>query len=186
MIGKAESMEVRQLDRVREKVRLEFSKVRQKLRTAIRDASDALEMVDAVELEALNACRREDMLPESSVALSIYRLTAAHLGMQPERISPGSRDPRQVAVRHLAMWLYCDAVPGTGLTRAGLAFERHHTTVLYAQRQVEKRIAAEPEYAAMVETLRAALRNGHKPDGMAAQGSLPLESVQREVVGHEQ
>ncbi len=64
------------------------------------------------------------------------------------------RNPRYAKPRHLAMWLTRHSGQCT-YAQIGMAFNRDHTTVINGVQNVERRIAADPEYAAMANRLLA-------------------------------
>lgn len=67
--------------------------------------------------------------------------------------------PRQVAI-----WLCVDLLLDQSLAQIGRGFHRHHSSVADAAHTVERLRAADPDFAALTDRLRAALA----PDEEAA------------------
>lgn len=58
------------------------------------------------------------------------------------------RDGQLVRVRHIAIWLAVK-VTGKSLPAIGRSFRRDHTTILYAKRRIEQKIATDAGFAAV-------------------------------------
>ena len=103
-------------------------------------------------------------LPRPSIA-AIQALVIARLRVSLNDILSPRRDAAIMDARHVAMWLAHREWRGSLSVKDGARYStvaigrafghRHHSTVLHAIRRINGRIATEPEFASLVETLAA-------------------------------
>jgi chromosomal replication initiator protein len=86
----------------------------------------------------------------------IQATVADSYGIARDRMKSAARDRPVAWPRQIAMYLARE-LTGFSLPSIGRMFNRDHTTVMYAIRQVEARIAYDPEQRADVRALREAL-----------------------------
>ena len=86
----------------------------------------------------------------------IQTLVCCSFGISQLDLLSRRRGRVQARPRQVAMWLARHATP-CSLPEIGRAFDRDHTTVMHAIRQVDERIAADLGFAYLVRTLRAAI-----------------------------
>lgn len=90
---------------------------------------------------------------------AVYHLAPADITSR--RRGKGCSEPRQIAM-YLAATLSANSLP-----EIGTAFVRDHTTVMHARKVVEMRMEADPEYEAIVRSIRiAVLSDANPPTGM--------------------
>lgn len=96
-------------------------------------------------------------LPSMGRVARIQNLVANSYNIAPESMRSQSRARLDAWPRQVGMYL-CRQVYGMALPKIAREFgNRDHTTVVYAVRQVQNRMAADPIYRADVEALRKAL-----------------------------
>ncbi len=94
-------------------------------------------------------------LPYDPPVARILERVAEDYGLQVEQLKGRSHVPHVVSARHVAMYLARRLGPRS-FPQVGRAFNRHHSTVIYAVRQVEKN-AGLRDY---VERVERELRDG--------------------------
>lgn len=96
-------------------------------------------------------------LPSMQRIARVQNLVANSYGVSPDTMRTKSRARVDAWPRQVAMYL-CRNRFGMALPKIAREFgNRDHTTVVYAVRQVEIRMATDPIYRADVEALREAL-----------------------------
>jgi chromosomal replication initiator protein len=90
-------------------------------------------------------CWRQSVAEIQEAVAWRFRITPSEI--RSRRRSRTAARPRQVA-----MWIARYTTP-LSLTEIGWAFERDHTTVIHAIRQVDKMMAQDPDIAAVVWAL---------------------------------
>lgn len=88
---------------------------------------------------------------------AITRETAVHFGVHLDEMLSESRGGDLSKARQLAMYLSHELLPSYPETQIARAFKRHPATIRHGRRQVEKRLAEEPELAVAVERIREGL-----------------------------
>lgn len=87
----------------------------------------------------------------------IKRVVALSYGINPKHMASPSRCRRHAWPRQVAMYLAREMTDKSLCHLAQLFGKRDHTTVIYALRQVEKRMAEIPVFREDVEALREGL-----------------------------
>jgi chromosomal replication initiator protein len=83
----------------------------------------------------------------------IIETVAAHSGLQYMDLKGHSRRQPLARYRQLAMWLIREAL-NVSMPRIGAAFHgRDHTTVLYAIRKIDAKVAADPVWRDLTSAL---------------------------------
>jgi chromosomal replication initiator protein len=86
----------------------------------------------------------------------IQRLVAARFGLSRDAILSLNRERKVARPRQIAMALARE-VTGLSLPRIGRHFARDHTTILHACRRIATLSAADPDFAATVQSCRELL-----------------------------
>lgn len=111
----------------------------------------------------------EDVAPPSpqlieNTTTRIIRVVCARYGLTRNEFFSIRRCSKLALARHIAMYLMKTETP-LSLPQIGLRFGgRDHTTVLYGVRRIAARVAADPEFAAEIEAVRA-LVTGKEAEG---------------------
>ncbi|PZS36619.1 MAG: hypothetical protein DLM58_01345 [Pseudonocardiales bacterium] len=92
----------------------------------------------------------------------IQELVADYYALGPGELLGRSRTRELSAARHLAIYL-AHEITGASLRALGEAFQRDHTTVLYALRRVSADLGRDPCAVAALETLRRQLETAQQP-----------------------
>lgn len=94
----------------------------------------------------------------------VKRAVARHYGLPVDELTGNGRAYSVSHPRQLAMAIACE-VTRHKQSRVGNFFNRDHTTVLHARRQVARRVVADPEVAAALQAVRAELGVEEMADG---------------------
>lgn len=92
-------------------------------------------------------------LPQGPARRAMQVVSVATACSIVDMLSP-LRNPRYAKPRHLAMWITRQSGQ-LSYPQMGRAFNRDHSTVIHAVKNVERWMAADPEYAAMANRLLA-------------------------------
>jgi chromosomal replication initiator protein len=92
----------------------------------------------------------------------IQELVADYYALSPGELLGRSRTRELSAARHLAIYL-AHEITGASLPALGEAFQRDHTTVLYALRRVGADLGRDPCAVAALEALRQQLKAAPQP-----------------------
>lgn len=87
---------------------------------------------------------------------AIIKATCQHFGVSVDEILGSQRAARLVIPRQLAMFI-CARYSGKSLPQIGRAFNRDHTTILYARNQVAERMIDDPGQADVVKFILEAV-----------------------------
>lgn len=115
-------------------------------------------------------------------------IVAAVTGVTVDAIRGRNRSRANVRARQLTMYL-AKTVRGLSYPAIGRAFHRDHTTCMHACKKVEALIAADPDFAALVETCRqeteaamAAAERQKRERKITSAANLPLRITTEQVL----
>lgn len=115
-------------------------------------------------------------------------IVAGITGVPFDDIRSPSRVRRIARARQIAIYL-ASTVRGLSYPAIGRAFNRDHTTCMHARRKVEQLMAADPDFAALVETCRqqteaamAASERQKRERKIASVSNLPLRITTSQVL----
>jgi hypothetical protein len=87
---------------------------------------------------------------------SIIRTVAEHYGMTVATLLSPSRDAQVTRARHMAMYLARE-LSGESFPDLGMAFNRHHTSIIEACQRVARLVKADTRVARAVDAIRSQL-----------------------------
>ncbi len=114
----------------------------------------------AVDLELAEEILKDLISPEESRTITsekIIEVVADHFHLTPAEIKSQKREKRYVYPRKIAMYLCREMTEDSLLTIANLLNKKDHTTVISAQKKIEKEMQTTPETKNNVETIKKKL-----------------------------